>query len=154
MERKDKGGRPRSTASARMAKEAISAPTVGVNQGVPESDNSCRHHHVSLAAGGSCCQSILHCFPGLDGSCSSAHQPKGKSESSVTKTYGSSDHKALYNLLMLDFADKFISAPEFSGHSYIALPTLTNAYSDLQLSMEFRQVALETCSMNTLGHST
>ena len=34
--------------------------------------------------------------------------------------------------------DKFISAPEFSGHSYIALPTLTNAYSDLQLSMEFR----------------
>ena len=39
-------------------------------------------------------------------------------------------------------ADKFISAPEFSGHSYIALPTLTNAYSDLQLSMEFRQVCM------------
>ena len=43
--------------------------------------------------------------------------------------------------------DKFISAPEFSGHSYIALPTLTNAYSDLQLSMEFRH---GSCSYITL----
>ena len=49
------------------------------------------------------------------------------------------------NSLIILVADKFISAPEFSGHSYIALPTLTNAYSDLQLSMEFRQVSTISC---------
>ena len=47
-------------------------------------------------------------------------------------------------------ADKFISAPEFSGHSYIALPTLTNAYSDLQLSMEFRQVSIISFTLSIL----
>ncbi len=31
-----------------------------------------------------------------------------------------------------------MTTPEFSGRSYLSLPTLTNAYSDLQLSMEFR----------------
>ena len=35
-------------------------------------------------------------------------------------------------------SDRYITSPRFSGRSYIALPTLTNAYSDLQLSMEFR----------------
>ncbi len=34
--------------------------------------------------------------------------------------------------------DRLISSPQFSGRSYLALPTLTNAYSDLQLSVEFR----------------
>ena len=32
----------------------------------------------------------------------------------------------------------YITHPQFTGHSYIALPTLTNAYSDLQLSIEFQ----------------
>eukprot|EP00095_Tigriopus_kingsejongensis_P003764 snap_masked-scaffold965_size75845-processed-gene-0.0 protein:Tk03764 transcript:snap_masked-scaffold965_size75845-processed-gene-0.0-mRNA-1 annotation:"PREDICTED: pikachurin" len=39
--------------------------------------------------------------------------------------------------------DRYISSPRFSGHSYLALPTLTNAYSDLQLSVEFRPVSEE-----------
>ncbi|XP_059078305.1 pikachurin-like [Tigriopus californicus] len=39
--------------------------------------------------------------------------------------------------------DRYISSPRFSGHSYLALPTLTNAYSDLQLSMEFRPASGE-----------
>ena len=34
-------------------------------------------------------------YPGLNGSCSSAHKPNGKPESSVTETYWMSDHKAL-----------------------------------------------------------
>ena len=29
----------------------------------------------------------VHYLPGLDGSCNSAHQPNGKSESGVTKSY-------------------------------------------------------------------
>ncbi len=37
----------------------------------------------------------------------------------------------------LSLSDRLISSPQFSGRSYLALPTLTNAYSDLQLSMEF-----------------
>ncbi len=41
------------------------------------------------------------------------------------------------------FSDRLISSPQFSGRSYLALPTLTNAYSDLQLSMEFRPSADE-----------
>ncbi|CAB4065123.1 unnamed protein product [Lepeophtheirus salmonis] len=34
--------------------------------------------------------------------------------------------------------DNDIVSPSFSGHSYLSLPVLTNAYSDLQLTMEFR----------------
>ena len=33
-------------------------------------------------------------LPGLDGNCTSAHQPKRKTESSVTKTYRTSDPKS------------------------------------------------------------
>ena len=29
-------------------------------------------------------------------------------------------------------------AAQFTGHSWISLPTLTHAYSDLQLSLEFK----------------
>ena len=36
-------------------------------------------------------------------------------------------------------ADQSITSPHFSGHtSHLSLPTLTNAYSDLQLSLEFK----------------
>ena len=38
----------------------------------------------------------VYYLPGLDGGCSSAHQTSGKSESSVTKTCGTSDRKTLY----------------------------------------------------------
>ena len=34
-----------------------------------------------------------------------------------------------------------ISTPHFTGQSYLSLPTLTNAYSDLQLSVEFKPEA-------------
>ena len=37
------------------------------------------------------------------------------------------------------FADQSITSPHFAGRtSHLSLPTLTNAYSDLQLSLEFR----------------
>ena len=40
---------------------------------------------------------------------------------------------------MVFIADQSITSPHFSGHtSHLSLPTLTNAYSDLQLSLEFR----------------
>ena len=38
----------------------------------------------------------VYYLPGLHGSCSAAHEPNGKSESSITKTYWTSDWKALY----------------------------------------------------------
>lgn len=44
--------------------------------------------------------------------------------------------------MQFNVSDLLISAPTFSGRSYLALPTLTNAYSDLQLSMEFRPTSL------------
>jgi hypothetical protein len=34
-----------------------------------------------------------------------------------------------------------ITAPHLTGQSFLALPTLTNAYSDLQLSIEFKPEA-------------
>jgi len=43
--------------------------------------------------------------------------------------------------LPIFFADHTLdsgSAVHFSGHSWISLPTLTHAYSDLQLSLEFK----------------
>ena len=47
----------------------------------------CSLVHVGLVTvfTGSCCRGIL--LSGPNGSCSSAHQPKGKLESSVAKTY-------------------------------------------------------------------
>jgi hypothetical protein len=40
--------------------------------------------------------------------------------------------------------DQSITAPHFSGYtSHLSLPTLTNAYSDLQLSLEFRPESLD-----------
>ena len=36
------------------------------------------------------------------------------------------------------FPDMAISTPHFTGQSFLSLPTLTNAYSDLQLSVEFK----------------
>ena len=35
-------------------------------------------------------------------------------------------------------SDQLVKSPRFSGQSYLSLPTLTNAYSDLQLSLEFK----------------
>ena len=42
---------------------------------------------------------------------------------------------------MFPLSDMYITNPQFTGHSYMALPTLTNAYSDLQMSIEFRPTA-------------
>ena len=40
--------------------------------------------------------------------------------------------------------DQSITSPHFSGRtSHLSLPTLTNAYSDLQLSLEFRPESLD-----------
>ena len=53
--------------------------------------------HVGLATvfTGSC-----YFLPGLGGSCSSAHQPNGKLQSSIPNSYSVSDRKALQNVLM------------------------------------------------------
>ena len=40
-------------------------------------------------------------------------------------------------------ADRSVTSPRFSGESYLALPTLTNAYQDLQLSLDFRPTAAD-----------
>ena len=44
---------------------------------------------------------------------------------------------------VFDFSDHTLDsgAVHFSGHSWISLPTLTHAYSDLQLSFEFKPEA-------------
>ena len=50
-----------------------------------------------------------------------------------------SKQNKLYSLNTYLFTDQSITSPHFSGRtSHLSLPTLTNAYSDLQLSLEFR----------------
>ena len=46
-------------------------------------------------------------------------------------------------ILFFSFSDDSLESgvAHFSGHSWISLPTLTHAYSDLQLSFEFKPEA-------------
>ena len=49
-----------------------------------------------------------------------------------------------YFYLFYFISDQSITSPHFSGRtSHLSLPTLTNAYSDLQLSLEFRPESLD-----------
>ena len=52
--------------------------------------------------------------------------------------------KSLFQNGPILISDQSITAPHFTGHtSHLSLPTLTNAYSDLQLSLEFRPESLD-----------
>ena len=46
---------------------------------------------------------------------------------------------SISEFISIIFSDQSITSPHFSGRtSHLSLPTLTNAYSDLQLSLEFK----------------
>ena len=50
----------------------------------------------------------VYYLPGLGGSCSSAHQPKGKSESSIIKPYWTSDHKPCTSMALRYVATRYM----------------------------------------------